>query len=442
MASESPTDQLLDLLYDELSEDEKSDARSEIEQDEELRAEYESFQQMLSDIDAEMPMVDPPESVHDSLMAAAREQVTESVEESARAGARPPRRPESKGFWGKIASSQTSQIALVATVLLVGAFVFKVMGTGQMDMAPAPGEMAFEERPTPTFQSAEAPEEEPAPARTAADEPTEIAAAEEAENAPTEGLHSNRAMDGERDGLLDREYRRGEARAQKQEEKSQEVAALADEVRGAERTKEERFARAPSKKAKPRPRVRSTRTRAESGKNTDTLDVTGSEAKRDDSASNRAPSKAQDPAAPEAEPAPPTAQAPLDRMGAAESQEEAYRPPSGTIASVEEYYAQGDYRQTVREADQVLSSSATTTQKARALELKAQSYRRMNQLNRSDTIYRNLQQNYPDYAPQRVRQARAEIQRILTQKRRPDRKKSKSVPQYDLELDDAMPTAE
>lgn len=441
MASERPTDNMLDLLYDELTDEERSETLSEVEGHEELRAEYESYRQMLSDIDAEMPSVDPPASVHASLMQAAREQATESVEETARAVRRPPRHAEGKGFWGKIASSQMSQIALVATVLLVGAFMFK-MGGPAMDEAMAPGQIPLEERPVPSFQSADevaveaAPvEEEPEPEGA---EEGLAAAGEPAEEVDTTAELQRNEPVGRTQKGLDARAKRDRLTDNLAETAKREDSSL-DSVLGSERAKPEPK-RAPKKReAKPRVRSRSASKSASAKDSNDTLNLFDGESgsRAGNEQSGYAAPREDAPSAPEAEPAPSTAQRPVDSdREEATAEQQAYRPQPGTIASVEEYYSTGDYRQTVSEADKVLSSSATTTQKARAIELKAQAYRRMNQLNRADTLYKNLQSNYPDYAPARVRQARSEIQKILTQKRQPAQKKRKAKPTY--EFDDSM----
>lgn len=411
MSTQETTDPLLELLYDELEEEQRAEALDEVARDPELQADYAVFERMLGDIDRELMDEEPPEHVHEALMASARQHVRESVEETTRVEPRSPTNgASSRGFWGRMASSNSGQIALVATVLLVGAFVFKVV---DLDNAPMPGSVPLEEGSSAPIVSSEA-----SPAPVELDETVEETVFDfKGEPSPDD-----------------------QARAVALEQEGQEETAPSELGRRAESSSGDKQAKKPeapvnrrnrrvrtSPKPSPKKAAGAQRPASRGFEEAQGLDVDAVPSGRPAPMDAESDGKARD----------------VEKFAALEdtleAEEEAvYQPPTGTIAAVEESYSRGDYRETVREADRVLESDATQTQKARALELKAQSYRRMNQLSQADVIYRNIQTNFPDYSPGRIRQARDEIQRIQSQDRAPAQERRKVAPQKSqdsIELD-------
>src|SRR5690554_4374332 len=75
MVSKQSTDLILDLLYDELSPEESLRAQNLIAQNDDLKAEFQRLQATRNAVRAELntsaPTQEVPQSVHDSIMAAA-----------------------------------------------------------------------------------------------------------------------------------------------------------------------------------------------------------------------------------------------------------------------------------------------------------------------------------------------------------------------------------
>lgn len=422
MATERTDDIILDVLYGE--HDAESGEAVELSKDE--LAELEQWRAFRATLGSELPMVEPNPSVRASLMALAATELSQSVDEIAgEAVRRPPSTRESnRGFWSKLASGQGSQIALVATVLLVGAFVLKFL---QVDSPMAP---AYEEAGYPSMASAPspAPSMESPLAAVAADK-LEVPAEPEA---PIMAANEERAPEvADLDGLQQTGAGR-ESRARKTN------SLVAPRPEPSQRTLAQSPKPTPAKKS-----IAKGATMAEEG-------FAGSQ-------SNTMPSTATRGAIPQpmelgdsmAEAKPSTTSMMAEKAKADVARDEELAAPvakkevaavAGTLDAVEEAYRLRDYRRVISQADAVIESQTSAVQRARALELKAQAYRQMGMLNQALTTYRNLEANYPSYQGDRVRASRLEIERQIESTSRPKERKQAAPSSYDF-ADDNVPAS-
>jgi hypothetical protein len=121
MTSKRLTDEMIDLLFDELSEEEAAEARQDFDND---AAELAPYEDMLAEIRSIGLAHEVPTALHNSIMEIGRRGIA-TTEATA------PQTPSSAlGFWSSLGgrTSVGAQVALVATVLLSGLFVVNMMG--------------------------------------------------------------------------------------------------------------------------------------------------------------------------------------------------------------------------------------------------------------------------------------------------------------------------
>lgn len=429
MASEEPKTSILDLLYDdELDEETREQTRRDVEASEEARRELEEYESMLGMIRESVPSEDVSDSVHDSIMAQAREHAAKSASRKAQVTDRPPApsRSSEQSLWARVNSSGVGQLVLAATVLLaVGAvFLLYTVGDTRQEKFTAAhdsvdSEVTFGE--APTGQMARAPEQaEPRAEQAPAEPAQEPARAEEAEPEPDS-----------------------------KESELGELAKLDQSERVAEKKERSR--------AKPKRRPRSSRkskSASSADKKGDVIDLFSSSSKsRSDKSRKKARPKPSQPtsgvealaeanAGPEREEAAEAeggisdsselgdfARGSIDADDGAsaetkpeasksEAQSQAEEGPS--VSSMETSYASGNYDDVVDQADRYLSSgSGAQTSEARVLELKARALTRQGKSSQADSVYAELQKKYPSYKSDEIRTKRQE----LAKERRPAAKR-------------------
>ncbi len=446
MASESTNDPILDLLFEELDSEERDALRSEIDGDPAQAAELEGFESFLSRVrDADL-VEEVPESVHASIMEAARAGVSRA--DGPRAARRGP--GETGSIWSKMMNGNTGQIALVATVLLAGAFVFKFVDSGA---------------PAPVGDAAEAPLSEMAPDREAS-EPEAIAEVELAADSLEDSLAEDRGFgpqDNEEEVWDPTEGQPLELAAKPEEEIMPGARDKAAEApRTATKSRSNRTSRR-SSSGKGDLDTRSNfgfevpqskKSNKSAGELESLLNSSGdifggegakpapssgsgvtsttekSEKKKDDAKVEYiAPELDED--APSQEPTPQAAAEPSEM-----ERQDAYEPPAGTPASIQQTYDDRDYNRTISEANEYLGESAgNATDKATVMQLKAQSLANLGRLDEADRIYDAIQRAYPSFRPDQITQARAELARRQQNNKAPKRKAKPSPSkkqQYDF----------
>ncbi len=423
MATERTDDIILDVLYGE--HDAESGEAVELSKDE--LAELEQWRAFRATLGSELPMVEPNPSVRASLMALAAAELSQSVDEIARESVRrpPSTRESNRGFWSKLASGQGSQIALVATVLLVGAFVLKFL---QVDSPMAP---AYEEAGYPSMASAPSPAPSmESPLAAAPADKLEVPAEPEA---PIMAANEERAAEVADLDSLQQTGAGRESRARKT------TSSMAPRPEPTQRTLDQTPKPSPAKKS-----IAKGATLAEEG-------FAGSQSNTMPSTSTRGaipqPMELGDSMA-EAKPSTTSMMAEKAKADVARDEEMEAAPVAkkevaavaGTLDAVEEAYRLRDYRRVISQADAVIESQTSAVQRARALELKAQAYRQMGMLNQALTTYRNLEANYPSYQGDRVRASRLEIERQIESTSRPKERKQAAPSSYDF-ADDNVPSS-
>lgn len=422
MATERTDDIILDVLYGEHD----AESGEAVELNAEELAELEQWRRFRATLGRALPEVEPNPSVRASVMALAAAELSQSVDEVAGATVRrpPSQRESNRGFWSKLASGQGSQIALVATVLLVGAFVLNFLKVDS-SMAPAYEEAGYPSASLPP----QAAKQEPAPAPVEELEVAEV---------PAENVIANEEPAAASAPLLD----------------GLEQPGAGEGAQGLGRTPKPKIKptqRATAQRPEPRPSV---------SKRSIAKGASLAEEGFADSKSNTMPSTATRGAIPQPqealdsmmEPAPSTTSMMAEKAKAdvARDEDREAEPVAkkevaavaGTLDAVEEAYRQRDYRRVISQADSVIESGSSAIQRARALELKAQAYRQMGMLNQALTTYRNLEANYPTYQGDRVRASRLEIERQIESSSRPKERKQAAPSSYDFADDEVKPTSE
>lgn len=422
MASESTKDPILDLLFEDLEPEEREALRAEVEGDPEQAEELESFELLMGRVrDADL-VEEVPESVHASIMEAARAGASRSG-----TGPRRTRRGpgESDSIWSRFASGGTGQIALVATVLIAAAFVYQVVGP-----MGSPGVVG---------DSAEAPLGQMQPNERASFEGDGFARGESEELAATEEPElESPLVEQEEEPSTDR------LEALKLEDSLDELAAAPEEetllgseaAEPAEAKQEER--QAPVKKRAPARRARKSKSSAN-------IELFGSESAAPSSASG-VTSTREDTAdkggadylsIDDVEPRPkadnkPAAPAADGTAGDFDADQEAYEPPSGSPGAIQQSYDERDYRTTLREANQYLGGDdGNATDRATVMQLKAASLSALGRYAEADRVYQNIQRSYPSFRPAQIKEARADIARQLSDRKR----RSKPSPKKANDLD-------
>src|SRR5690606_21032302 len=101
MSAES-TESIIDLLYGELSEEEASEVRADLQSSPQLQAEHDELERMLGRVREVMPTEEVSPTIHASILDAARAGVA-SQERVPRRVAEPAKRHR---FWARLAGGQ------------------------------------------------------------------------------------------------------------------------------------------------------------------------------------------------------------------------------------------------------------------------------------------------------------------------------------------------
>lgn len=422
MASEESTDKILDVVYGELSAEEEAAARASIASNPVDAEELAAFEALRERIHDGLAFESPRASVREAILLEAAKQASRRVE----GGVRPARgqEGEARGFWSRISKGAGPQVALVAAVLLAGAFVMNIQ-------TPSHEDALYEAAPTaqisapvtttvtpPPSEEAEATKAAEAAEPVAKDDATGLlAGAEQKPLAPTGSGDAAPARSSVQNQL-------GRGSAERAVAKAESPAPFEG---AATEAKAKRAAPKPTA-ARQEPRTRAV-SKSDYIRDNNVLDL-------DDSLADESARPAKKSAAPPAEEdakfavSAPVA-APQDKAEPEPIAEKEMVVAPGSLDAVEQAYAARDWRQVVQASDAVLESSATPVQKARALELKAMAYQQMSMFQQALNVFRNISSNYPGYQPDRIRAAQQELERRLEAKPQPSQKtRAKS---YDFE---------
>ncbi len=426
MASEQSTERIIDLIYGELPEEEEEQMRRELADSAELRAELDSYEDLLGQVRSAMPPEEPSPSVHDAIMEAARAAAENGGER--RSARRAPDGAKRMGVWGRLSNSSLAQVATVAAVLLAGVFVVKFVDRGtDPTMAPA-SDISAAREPAPVVERA-APAEATEEVAATADDKSVAAAEGAVEQADLLGAE-NAPADEPKAAL---ELAEAEEEAQRPVEKRRRsAAATRRDAPKDTRPVEEKPRRREMAKKKPRPKKK-----AKAAPLLDSLDEASgnrNEADQDLGMFGAGESESTASAAPQkkAEAAPP---APKQQQEARE-----YRPESGTIGAVEQRWRTQDYSGTVRAADAFLESgNGSATDKARAMQLKADAYMKQKRYRQAERIYSTIQKNYPSYQSSTIQSSLAEAKQRLEQPRRKSRSRPSKSDDAEMMYEDSAP---
>lgn len=411
MSAES-TESIIDLLYGELSEEEASEVRAELQSSVQRQAEHDELERLLGRVREAMPPQDVAPSVHASIMDAARAGVA-SQERAPRRVAEPAR---PQRFWSRLAGQgrgQGQQLALVATVLVAGAFIVYLTNPSSSPLSsPAADISSMQEAaaPPPALASpvvvAEA--EQSAPAPEPADEPMPAP-----QQVVAEGVRTD-----EREVARDRSAGRA-APAPTAEEQARIDASLRNELaRTVDRTREQatpppaKRARKSAAKAKRVEASNAGLPRAGATTKSASVDMLG------DDAMPAAPVAAEPmgDALAEAEVAAPV-ESKKERADA--PAEESAVKETASLSAVHEHYGRSDYPGTIRAANNFLSDNpdAPANDRAAAMHIKAQALTQSGRYDEADQVYRQIQANYPGYQSGAIRDAREDVNRLNTQRK-------------------------
>ncbi len=435
MASDPSTERIIDLLYGELSPDEEADLRAELSSDPALRAELDGFESVLDRVRGAMPAEDVPSSVHASIMEAARTAATQGPDRD-----RIARRSPEGGVWSRLAGSSGAQIALVATILLVGAFTSSLFRAASPDRAAPASDISAASEPAPMppaapaeqaiaeeeailggeLAEAELPEAEPA------DEVAAFAGAEDRRLDDELRLDANEEFDGRANQVERQQAPSGRLEDSKMERKDDVASRTVTTKRRARKSASapQKIAPAPDP-VSPEPKP----TREASGGK-------GFASAADEAQPSVPPAEGAVAAAEAAKPDP-TPQ----RMAKAEEKSKEYVPTTGTASAVEARWRNRDYSGTIRAADEfVASGNGSPVQNARALHLKAQAMMAQGQYAAASRIFSSIASNYPEYKSAEIKQGQAEANERLRSTRQ-RQKKAAPKPSLDYEQNEAMPSS-
>lgn len=461
MASDKPQSKILDLLYDdELDAESRLEARREVEQSDEARQEFESFESMLDKIrDVDLDE-DVPSSVHDSIMAAAREHTAKKATRQAQVTERAPTPSKSaeKSLWSRLHSSGATQLALAAAVVLVGGFIFINLGGQVREEKFHAAEHAVDSQVTFGGETEESAKQEFAKMEPAPQ------ADDELDKAPTEEAQEGAALE-------DSEAEPAQPAEQSAKEKPAigEIAQLDQKTAKANeplRAKKRSAPSAASTKRAPR-RTPTRKSRARTKSDNDVLDMFGGN-RRSELQQNREPlkdslAKAEAPAEEKAAPAKRedtdasddsaalgqklrglaeaddssastsfslgsasgsaegTASKPVPARGKREQQQQ----QTSQVSSMESDYRSGNYAGVVTQADRYLSrSSGQKADEARVLELKARALVQQGKNREADQVYAELQKEYPSYRSAQIERERRELAEKRKEKLKKQRRKA------------------
>lgn len=372
MSSESNTERLIDLMYGESTDQEKENFLKEIAESNALQRERAEIGTLLGDISEVWPDQSVSASLHASIMDAATSAANERAEKKQFVT---PIKPP--GLWSRLRSSgQIGQIAMVATVVIAGAFVFRFVNLD--DKANVHEEVAVS-----------LPETGDSAKLSAKPSPTEVEGFKEKEPKFGDKIAGEKISD---------TIGAKEADAAVEQKKTRPIAK--EIVKRRAKTASAPKAKKKSKIAKSR---RSSKSLAPSKgvmKNKayfDDLSNSGSQPQNEDEYQKRA-----------------------------ENAEELKLVPTKTIDSVNAKYNSRDYSGTIQAADEFAGlKSGTRTERARALQLKAQSLANLGRYQEALRVYDSIVKNYKTFQSSAISSARAEISRKL-EERRPAEKKRKA----------------
>jgi hypothetical protein len=485
MASDKPQLEILDLLYDdELDEQTRAAARRDVEQSDEARDELEAYETMLAKIRETDLDQDVPESVHDSIMASAREHTAKNASRQARVTRRAPKvsKQAEKNLWSRLNSSGVTQLVLAAAVVLVGGFIFLKLG-GNNATEPkfntaqeaVDKQVTFGDKSASELAQAPSPEVDekanqmqPAQQESAKQElaKQELAKQELAEQEPTEETAAEEQTEGDRTakkskiGELAQLDKRAESQPPQPEAKEQSVRkrrarrsgsrkkdspndqmeVFEDASKPAATTKKRRPAPAAAEREEARlddgivqtESSSSSRSRSAPSKSgvTDSADLGRSLGAIADSSADE-PSSASGAAAPaENKPVP---------------SQDSDQEQTSSVNAMESNYRSGNFAGVVTQADRYLSrSSSDQVDEARVLELKARALARQGKTNEADGVYAELQKKHPSYKSDQIRRERAD----LTKERESKAKQRRRAPaeaneQMDFDSEDqAVPDSQ
>ncbi len=473
MASDEPQldHNVVDLLYDdELDPQDRQAAEREVDASPTARRELVEFESMLGRIRQTDLEEDVPDSVHDSIMAAARKHAARSASRQARVTERAPSASKprtAKTLWGRLGDSGVAQLVLAATVVLAAGFVF-VQFTGssperkyneansavsaKIDLGP-PNQLAQADQP-PSAKPAPAPVAEQAnlderdnehPAPTGA-KSTDTGDGVESKIGKLAQLEKTARADSPRHHRHSSDRRHvshhrsapGVARKARPRKKKSEAIHIYDDLRRSNRASQGSAAGAAARSnhhARPAPSKASSMAersqkmaaaepsqpsaaadKAPSGLS-DSTDLGQAVAGNigDESNSRPAPARAATAKADEAKPA--TAR-----------QQQRPEGQTSTVNRLESSYANGNYAGVVTQADRYLSRASGGADEARVLELKARALARQGKTRQADQTYAELQRKHPSYKSDQVRRER---QRLAQTRHRKARER-RAAPQKDV----------
>lgn len=128
MSNAPNIERLLDLIYDdEMEETERNAFQKELEASPQLIADRDDIVQVLTGVREVWPVTTPDAAIHQNIMDAARSALVEKKEK------RQSQAAVSLGFWTKLRKAvPMNQIAVVATVLFAGVFVFRFVNLNEI----------------------------------------------------------------------------------------------------------------------------------------------------------------------------------------------------------------------------------------------------------------------------------------------------------------------
>lgn len=413
MASDNSTElMVVDLLFDELTGEEAEEARRQVESSAEAKAELEQFERLVDDIEAPLRSAAPSESVHDSILAAAREQAVQYSADAARADRRPgaPREDTSdeepattsRSLWKKVHIGAVAQIATVAGILIVGTVVFSTFSTTVEHKFEAanesvPSSVSFGGGSEPVASSTqEGASSAPASATAPSLDGQTLALADETDRAAAEAEQAKPARPAAGEG------------------DASGAGKSVDSLDGAQLAIRDNFAEAEEKRSY---RTRSPRRRARSRSSASKSKKKSSRKKSDDAVAlfegGRGGSESGSAAglgSIESSPgAGSGADVELDAL-ADKTAEKPKKEESPSLGSVQRSYESNDYRATVRRADAFVEMEAgSTSDRARALELKAMALEKLGRLDAADSVYAAIQDDYPSYRNQTITRRRSSL---------------------------------
>ncbi len=383
MSSERNTERLVDLIYGEAMDDqEKNDFLEEIAESRALQSERDEIRALLGDVSDVWSEGSVSDTLHNAIMDAAKAATNERAEKKHFVS---PTKPA--GLWSRLkSSSQLGQIAMVATVVIAGAFVFRFVN---FDEGAHVDEEVAVFLPEKDEASANL-DTMPSPA--AVENPTAMEKQEGFGLKPTDESADSKIGAGEKAKVT-----------------SISKASKKDITLSSPPAKSVKKKIAKTKTATGKERTASKRSRSKSKLskgNSASPGVFKNKAyfdKLDDSSPQSSESYEQ----------------------RVEDAEELNLVPSKTIESVNSKYSSRDYAGTIKAADEFVGNkSGTSNERARALQLKAQSLANLGRNSEALRVYDSILKNYKNFQSSAISSARAEISRKL-EERRPAEKKRK-----------------